>query len=207
MMMYELKMSPEGENNNIYIVLTRSTTALSRIVTFLTGAEFTHSAISLDKELSHMFSFGRRYTNNPFIGCFHREDISEGAYAKAPDVPGLIIELPVSASQYKKVYDTIREFLMNGHRYDFNYLGLFKQVVGRPHYSEGRFYCSEFVYHTLSEAGIIDLSIPRGRVRPQDFMWLGKEIYKGDLRAFLKKSKAKTKSNVVPYIRRFEVNV
>ena len=200
-MMYDKNRLP-GDGKNIYIVLTRSTTALSSIVSFWTGAEYTHAAISLDKELTYMFSFGRRYTNNPFVGCFHREDISEGAYARAPSVPGLIIELPVSASQYTGVCDTLREFLRNEHYYEFNYLGLIRQAMGRTYYSEKRFYCSEFVYHTLREAGIIDLSIPRGRVRPQDFMWLGKEFYKGDLRDFLCENNVKATSKIVSFLPR-----
>ncbi|MDR1815753.1 MAG: hypothetical protein LBR00_03590 [Clostridiales Family XIII bacterium] len=175
---------PENSGNAVYVVLTRSTTALSRLVSFWTGAEYTHAAISLDRGLSYMFSFGRRYANNPFLGCFHREDLSEGVYAKADHVPGIVIALPVSDWQYENICGTIREFLLNSHRYDFNYAGLATQAVGRSHFSERRFYCSEFVYHVLSEAGVLDLSIPRGRVRPQDFLWLGGEIYKGDLRRF-----------------------
>ena len=50
----------------IYIVLTHSGTALSKIIKGFTKDEFSHVSISLDKELNEMYSFGRLNPYNPF---------------------------------------------------------------------------------------------------------------------------------------------
>ncbi len=56
------------ENKKIYIVLTRTNTILSRMIGFIKDDEYTHASISLDRHLSKMYSFGRKYTYNPFVG-------------------------------------------------------------------------------------------------------------------------------------------
>lgn len=43
----------------IYIILTFTGTALSRIIKFATKVEFAHVSIALDEELNEMYSFGR----------------------------------------------------------------------------------------------------------------------------------------------------
>ena len=43
----------------IYIILTFTGTALSRIIKLTTRVEFAHVSIALDEELKEMYSFGR----------------------------------------------------------------------------------------------------------------------------------------------------
>ena len=45
---------------SIYILLTRSTTICSRIVYMATRSEFTHAAISLDRNFDKLYTFGRK---------------------------------------------------------------------------------------------------------------------------------------------------
>lgn len=70
----------------LYVVLARSNTILSRLIHVIKEDEYTHAALSLDRDLEYMFSFGRRSANNPFIGCFKRERLDEGLYAHCPAV-------------------------------------------------------------------------------------------------------------------------
>jgi hypothetical protein len=188
----EAALLKEGENmtqnfmefpggDRLYIVLSRSDTVLSRMVHWLTGAEVTHAAISLDAELNYMFTFGRRWASNPFIGCFRRERLDEGAYRKATDLPGVVLELRVSPAQFQAVSAMLGDFLLNYYRYEFNCLGLAKQAIGRYHMKDNQFFCSEFVYYVLHSCGICDLKRPRGSVRPQDLLTIGRVIYRGDL--------------------------
>lgn len=198
--MHNLMEFPQGDR--IYIVLSRSETVLSRMVNKLTGAEVTHAAISLDSELEYMFSFGRRWASNPFIGCFHRERIDEGIYKKADQLPGVVIELRVTPAQYRAVSKMISDFLLNYHRYEFNYLGLIKQALGRHHTEDNRFFCSEFVYHVLHSCGICDFKRPRSSVHPQELLSLGRIVYRGDL---LRRSEAGPK--VTPFPMRTQTRI
>lgn len=44
----------------IYILLTRSSSVLSRIIHFATGDDYTHVSIAFDKELHTLYSSGRK---------------------------------------------------------------------------------------------------------------------------------------------------
>jgi hypothetical protein len=54
----------------VYIVLTSTTTYLARIIRTYTKDEYSHSSISLDKELNQMYSFGRLNPYIPWWGGF-----------------------------------------------------------------------------------------------------------------------------------------
>jgi hypothetical protein len=169
----------------VYVVLSKSPTMLSRAVNRLKGDSYTHAALSLDKELSYMFSFGRRRARNPFTGCFKRESLGEGLYKKITSLPGVVLEVPVTPKQYCAVCDLIESFLLNAHIYGYNYLGLAGNLLGVACGGDRRFFCSEFVYYVLRESGVCDLDAPRGLVRPQTLLRLkGRIIFAGDLKMY-----------------------
>ena len=156
---------------------------MSNMIRIFKNDEYTHAAISLDKELNHMYSFGRRNTYNPFIGRFRKEEINEGVYKLCNILPGAIIEVEVSKEQYEKAKVTLAHFISNSHLYKYNYKGLMHSLLNKPVCSNYRFLCSEFVYHILKESGIADLKISRNLVRPQSLLKIeGRIIYKGNLK-------------------------
>ena len=55
------------EKKHIYILLTKTSSVFSRIIALFMGDKYTHSAISLDKNLDKMYSFGRKRINNPLL--------------------------------------------------------------------------------------------------------------------------------------------
>ncbi len=79
---------------NVYVVLSRSRTVLSRTIALATRDEFTHSSLALDQGLDLMFSFGRRRAGNPFVGCFRRERFDDGLYRGMDVVPGSCSRCP-----------------------------------------------------------------------------------------------------------------
>lgn len=167
----------------LYIVLTRTNTVMSKLIRTFKNDEYTHAAISLDKELDPMYSFGRRNTYNPFIGRFRKEDINEGVYKFCEVLPGAIIEVEVLKEQYEKAKALLGHFISNSGSYKYNYKGLLHSLFNKPVCSDGRFLCSEFVYHILKESGIADLKVSRNLVRPQSLLKIeGKLIYKGNLK-------------------------
>lgn len=141
--------------------------------------------------------FGRKYTYNPFIGRFRKEDIDEGVFKLCDRLPGAIVELEVSQQQYERTKAILNTFISNTYLYKYNYMGLIHGLLNKPALSENRFLCSEFVYHILEESNIIDLNISRNLVRPQNFLYIGgKVIYQGDLKV-LKLSKKNIHRNTV----------
>lgn len=167
----------------LYIVLTRTNTVISNLIHMVTNDDYTHAAISLDKELESMYSFARRNTYNPFIGRFKKEDINEGIYKFNEILPGTIIEVEVTKEQYEKAKALIDSFINNSDKYKYNYRGLIYNLLNKPVTIENRFLCSEFVYFILKESGVVDFNIARNLVKPQDLLKVnGKIIYEGNLR-------------------------
>lgn len=170
-------------NEYLYIVLTRTNTVMSRLIQILKNDEYTHAAISFDKNLNQMYSFARKYTFNPFLGRFKKEDIDKGIYKLSPTVPSIIIEIQVSKEQYEEAKEVLEQFISNSDLYKYNYMGLLHNIFKKSVCYDYRFLCSEFVYHILNKSGIIDFNKSRNLVRPVNLLDVeGKIVYKGDLK-------------------------
>lgn len=180
------------EKKYLYVVLTRTDTVLSKLIHFVTNDEYTHAAISLDKNLCQMYSFGRKYTYNPFMGRFRHEDLNEGIYKLCEKLPGIILELEISRDQYEKAKDLLENFISNSDYYKYNYKGLIYSMIKMPMRENDTFLCSEFVYHLLKECDIADLNMPRNLVRPQSLLNIeSRVIYKGDLKKIKRNTNVK----------------
>jgi hypothetical protein len=167
----------------LYIVLVKSPTVLSRTIAFLKGDQYTHAALAFDRELDLMFSFGRRHPYNPFWGGFMHESLDRGLYGLFETLSGLIMEIPVTAAQYRQACALVGVFVSQREQYGFNTLGLLSHATSWRFRQEYNFYCAEFVYHVLHECGIGELGLARECVRPIDFLRLdGKIVYAGDLK-------------------------
>ena len=189
--------------NRLYIVLTRTNTVLSRLIGIFKKDQYTHAAISLDSDLNQMYSFGRRNTYNPFIGCFRKEDIHEGVYGLCKTLPGAIIEVEVTAEQYRKATELLDQFIYHRDNYKYNYQGLLYGLLDKPLCVEDSFLCSEFVYYILSESGIVDFQMPRSLVRPQKLLHAkGKIVFQGDLKDFKSVNTLKPESSVFLYLQK-----
>ena len=170
-------------NQYLYIVLTRTNTTMSKLIQIFKNDEYTHAAISLDKNLDQMYSFGRKHIFNPFVGRFKKEKLDEGIYKISRTVPGVIIELQVSKQQYEDAKELLEQFISNSNLYKYNYMGLLCCLFNKSVCYDYRFLCSEFVYYILKESGIVDLKKSRNLVRPENLLDIeGKIIYKGDLK-------------------------
>ncbi|OLT54455.1 hypothetical protein [Cellulosimicrobium sp. CUA-896] len=148
---------------NVYVVLSRSRTVLSRTIALATRDEFTHASLALDPGLELMFSFGRRRAGNPFVGCFRRERFDDGLYRGMDTVPGVVVEIPVTLEQHEAVCTRISEFLLDSHAYSYNASGLVNVLIGRGSPDDTRFFCSEFVYHVLQAPACATSASSAGR--------------------------------------------
>lgn len=156
---------------------------ISRLIHLFTKDDYTHAALSFDKGLEEMYSFGRRKTYNPFIGRFKHENLNEGIYRISRQLPGVIVEIEVPQERYDEARALLEEFIANRSRYKYNYRGLIYGILNKPTTSEDRFLCSQFVYYILYQSGIVDFQRPSNLVRPQDFLDLdGRIVFQGNLK-------------------------
>ena len=172
------------KNRHIYIVLTRTNTVLSNLISLIKNDEYTHASISVNKDLNTMYSFGRKHACNPFVGCFVKENLFEGVFGFHNKLKGQVLKLKVTGEQYDEVTKLLYDFVSNSNYYKYNYLGLINSLLNRESFCDDRFLCSEFVYYVLNKVGIADLDKPRNLVRPQDLLNITSEIvFEGNLKS------------------------
>lgn len=172
---------------NIYVVVSHTGSIISRIISKVTGDEYSHVSVSFDDDLESMYSFGRIYTNFPFIGGFVRESTDRGMMKKFRMTANIVVvQLTVEDDKYFEVRDYIMEMYAERKKYHYNYIGLFLAKRGVLFKRNYYFYCSEFVKDVLERFNLVDKNELKKVVRPVELMNLrgGKIIYKGKLCEF-----------------------
>lgn len=169
----------------VYIVLTHTGTILSRIVRMLTKNKYTHASISLDVNMDGMYSFGRLNPYNPFLGGFVQEGINIGTFRRFKNTRTAIYSLKVTDEQYDRLKEIIKTINTDKDIYKFNVLGLIFALFDKRYIRENRFYCSEFVRHTLEESKI-EIKGICNVIKPEDFRRIKKMrlVYSGLLRDY-----------------------
>ena len=168
----------------IYIVLSYTGTILSRIIKLYTRKEYSHVSISLDKDLKHMYSFGRLNPYNPFIGGFVQESPDFGTFKRFKNTKTKIYSMEVSDEDYEIIKETIENISDNRKNYKFNVMGLIT-LMGHYHLKRERcFYCAEFVKYVLNSSNL-ELDLPE-LIKPDDFQSVNgmDVIYIGRLRDY-----------------------
>ena len=151
----------------IYIILTHTGTSLSKLIKSYTKDEFSHVSIALDRELKHMYSFGRLNPYNPFWAGFVHEFIDDGTFKRFYLTKTRIYSLEVTEQQYKKIQEAIQKIESEKDQYTFNILGLFAAGFRKKIARKKSFYCAEFVKYVLEEAKV-KTGLPEV-AKPEDF--------------------------------------
>ena len=175
----------KGEKmKKIYIVLTYTGTILSRIIKGYTRDEFSHVSISLDEELTQMYSFGRLNAYNPFIGGFVHEQIDKGTFKRFKNTKSKVYSLEITDEQYDIIKTTINDFEANKNEYKFNISGLFAAGFNIRIKRKRSLYCAEFVKHIL-EIAEVKKDLPE-IIKPEHFKDISKLnlIYSGKLKNY-----------------------
>lgn len=175
--------------HNIYILLTRSPSIVSRAISYSTGDDYTHSSLAYDDKLYTLCSFARRYTRLPLPGGLVREKLEGGFYEIHKDIPCALLSLCVSESVYRSICEKVDGMLL--HRKDFHYdvRGLILCRMGRESKRDNHYFCSRFVGEVLLESGAVQaLPKPASLMHPQDFLDLDEVtvVYEGLLSGLVK---------------------
>lgn len=138
---------------SVYILLARTGTFFSRAIHAATGDPYTHASLSLDGDLSHMYSFARRWRRMPCFGGFVRERVDGGIYGDHPNAPCALYEIRVPEEAYKRLSAYMDSLYAERFRWHYNYLGAAANFFGKSHRGKRRCFCSEFVAQALLETG------------------------------------------------------
>lgn len=179
----------EGSEKELYIVLSQTGSVLSKLIKIYTHKPYSHSSISLQSDLSLMYSFGRIYPYFPLYGGFVKEGPSFGTFKRFPKTQVQVFSLKVSAEEYNCVSEIIEEMLSSDKRYRYNMLGVCYAAFGKKLNRKNCFYCSEFIAMLLKESHVRAADALGNVVHPVNFSELpgARMIYEGNFREFVSK--------------------
>ncbi len=180
------KAKHQNEDREIYIVVSQTGTILSLILKLVTGAEYNHSSISLDKTMHTMYSFGRKNPYHALPGAFVKESPEYGTFKRFKNTEAKVVKMTVTEEQYNELSSQLRRMWRHREEYHYNYIGLLFGMFHRKKKRDYYFYCSEFVAELLKDSGIVAPDTFGTIVKPIDFLDLPgtEQIYQGKLQKY-----------------------
>lgn len=133
----------------VYIMLMHSGTTLANIIKKVTKSNFSHSSISFDASMTKMYSFGRKFDSNPFIGTFRSENI-RSQFFTGKDIPFALYMVPATKSEIAAMKRRLEFFTKNATKFKYDFTGLFKNYLGIADNPEYKYFCSRFVADILN---------------------------------------------------------
>lgn len=168
----------------VYLVLTATSSLLSKTIKLYTKASYNHASIALTPDLDDLSSFGRKEMQNPFIGGFVKEDISHEFFLNARCT---IYSCRISFDEYLKIKQELNYFHQNKEQLRYNLLGLIALAVKIDYQRTNAFFCSEFIATVLENSGIYHFNKKPHMITPQDLQRLPNftHIYTGTISNYL----------------------
>lgn len=149
----------------LYFLFTDTGTNLSRAINLFTRASLNHVSISFDKELSQVYSFGRKSPRNPFIGGFVKEEV-HGEFLRNSTCA--IYEIEATEEQCALILENIRVIEERKDDYRYNFIGLLGVLFRIEIERKRAFFCSQFVATVLEGTHLLALPKPHCFVTPSD---------------------------------------
>ena len=168
----------------VYILLTKTGSLLTKMIKLYTKKPYNHASIAFDRNLSEVYSFGRKTARNPFIGGFVMEDVRNGLFKQADCA---LYSITVSDDQIQNMKHYLQDIEARKKQYRYNFLGLFGVMLNKPLKRKNAFFCSQFVAFVLMESAIMDFEKPLALIAPHDLQSVPavQLVYEGKLKAYL----------------------
>ena len=90
----------------VYVLLTDTGTIFTKMIKLYTRKTYNHASIAFDEDLTQVYSFGRKRSENPFIGGFVKENINEGLFKNATCA---VYSLEINETDYEKMKQYIKK--------------------------------------------------------------------------------------------------
>lgn len=189
----------------IYIILTRTKTIVSRAVYLATGETYTHSSMALNRSLETLYSSSRKNGVTIFPAGPCREKLTNRAFCKDPDIPCALYKLEVEDDTYEKVKRELARIMVVSELYHYNVLGLilcyFHIIYHRKYY----LFCSQFIGDILQRSGAMRFDKDTALIKPNDYTKMNlHKCYEGTiggLRRYLDTTNRPAKGRERTYLR------
>lgn len=150
----------------LYIVVSQTGSIVSKCIKLVTRKKYNHVSVSLEKELTEMYTFGRLKPNNPVYGGFVIESLKQGTFARFTKSVGVVVCIEITKEQKDDIKNYLEKMYEKRKSFHYNYMGLFLAAFHIKYRSENHFYCSEFVRDLLVKHKVIDEQRLKGIVHP-----------------------------------------
>lgn len=158
-----------NDKQNLYIVLARTPTLPSKVIRKFTSGRYAHASLSLDKNLTRMYSFARLHTYLPLPGGFIKECTGKGVFGRFPDTEICVIKISTDADSYKKVETFVNLMYANRKLYKYNLSGVILAAFNKRLSRKYKYYCSEFVRAALVKNNVISDNVLPQVTKPMDY--------------------------------------
>lgn len=167
----------------IYIILTRSDTFISRLISLSTNEPFTHASLAFDDSLDRMYSFARLNPKTPLPAGLKEENIHRGFYKNKGRIPCALLYFTVDERTYWEAKEYVNSMLLRRSRLRYSLAGLLLCKFGIKYEFKNHFFCSQFVSKVLAESCRIKLPKHSSLMHPSDLLLLPEMnvVYSGDL--------------------------
>lgn len=181
----------------IYVVISRTPTFTGKMVRKFLRAKYNHASISLDENLSQMYSFCRFSISNPLVGGIVRESAFTLTVGFDEDVPIKVYRIPVTIGKYQLISKFINDIYNDAEVYYYNFLQAIGLIYNKKHSVYKTYICSEFVIKALMQGEIDFTSVEPYQITPTDICEImGQFIfYSGNLNDYPFRQKVKTKDD------------
>ena len=147
----------------------------------ITRYQYSHVAISLNKECDVLYSFGRRKTNSILSGGLSIQEKTGEFFTKFNKTESEIYEIAVTDNQYEDTKKVLQYMEKNINIYKYDFFGIILRFFKIPITFKNRYVCSYFVAEVLEKSNIYKFDKQACLVKPKDFENLkgAKKIYSG----------------------------
>lgn len=154
----------------IYILLTRSSTILSKMVHFVTDDTYTHASIAFEEDLRTLYTSSRKNGRTLFPAGPCTESLSSGYYKRHDKIPCAVYELQVCDEAYDQAKREVEQIIAKADQYHFNIIGLLLCQLHIPYHRKNYFFCSQFVGEVLQRSHALTLPKDTSLMKPSDYM-------------------------------------
>ena len=181
----------------VYVVISRTPTFTGKLIRKVLKAKYNHASISLDENLSQMYSFCRLSISNPLVGGIVRESVFTLTMGLKEDVAINIYRIPVTVEIYESISKFIYDIYNDDEVYYYNFLQALGLISNKKHVIYKTYICSEFVMEALSKGGVQLTTLDTYRIKPTDICEILSEFiyYSGSLNDYPFKQNIKTKDD------------
>lgn len=170
-------------DKKVYILLTDTGSFFTKLIKLYTKQPYNHASISFDRQLTEVYSFGRKKIANPFQAGFVKEDMKQELFQQAACA---IYTIDVTEEQWTKMKQLVEKMKAQQDAYRYNFIGLFGYIMKKPIKRKKALFCSEFVATVLKEGNLMDIDLSPSLIAPSDFQrvleW--KQLYEGKLKYY-----------------------